>query len=240
MTAAPRILKGILFDLDGVVAETEDLHRRAYNLAFEEAGLTARWSEKDYRDRLHLTGGSKLSTVDLPPGVGSPDEFRERIYVRKRLYYLHLLNSVPLPARPGVVPLIQEALNEKVSLGAASTCAKEGAVAILDRSIGLDLRSQFSALCAGDDVVRRKPAPDVYLAALRNMGLEAAECIAIEDTRHGLESARSAGLCTLVTPSQYTLGDDFPAADKVVEDLASGGVDLQYLENLLLDSRNRS
>lgn len=240
MNRQTRTLKGIIFDLDGVVAETEDLHRRAYNLAFEEAGLATRWSELDYKDRLSLSGGSKLTTVPIPEEIADPAAYRADLYGKKRNYYLHLLETENLPARPGVVRLIDLALSEGIRLGAASTCAKEGALAILDRAIGKTQRTRFRALRAGDDVAHRKPAPDIYLAALRDLELEPTDCVAIEDTQHGLEASAGAGLCTLVTPSQYTVGDAFPGAEDVVEDLAAGDVDLQYLENLLVKFRGRS
>ena len=220
----------ILFDLDGVIADTEDLHRQAYNRAFAEAGIPIHWSEADYRARLIQSAGTKLQTVEPPAGVSDPVAFRKQLYARKRELYLEILNTGDLEPRPGVVRLVTQALEADLVLGAASTCAKEGALAILNRTLGPSLTSRFATIKAGDDVKRRKPFPDIYLLAIESLGFPVERCVAIEDSRHGLESAKAAGLWTLVTPSRYTRGDDFSEADLVVEDLDRGEIDPERLD----------
>jgi beta-phosphoglucomutase-like phosphatase (HAD superfamily) len=226
-------LRAIILDLDGVVAETEDLHRQAYNLTFEEAGIPLRWSYQDYRDRLVLSAGSKLKEIPVPDGQVDASRFHSELYSRKRSSYIDLLNEVRLPPRPGVLRLIDEAFEAGVRVAIASTCDKEGALVILKGCLGTGRISKLSSIRAGNDALRRKPAPDIYLLALGDLGLPAPSCVAIEDTRHGLESAHGAGLWTLVTPSQYTVGDDFNQANLVVEDLDTGGISLERLDNEL-------
>jgi HAD superfamily hydrolase (TIGR01509 family) len=226
-------LRGIVFDLDGVIADTEDLHRRAYNLAFADLGIEVEWSEQDYRDRLILSGGKKLETIQLPESDLSPEEFRRQIYSLKRSHYQALLRKGPLEPRPGVIRLIREARERGVRIGAASTCAKEGAVTILEEALGMEGARAFSVLKTGEDTPHRKPAPDIYLLALEALDLPARDCVAIEDSQHGLEAAKAAGLWTLVTPSQYTAGSDFSLADRVVPDLERGGIDLSVLDREL-------
>jgi HAD superfamily hydrolase (TIGR01509 family) len=223
-------LRGIILDLDGVVAETEDIHRQAYNAAFEEEGLPLRWSYQDYRARFTLSGGQKLADLPVPTGE-TPAVYQGRLYQKKRQHYVRLLHAAPLPPRPGVLRLVDAALAADVRLAAASTCAREGALAILDRCLGPERVKRFAAIQAGDDAPRRKPAPDVYLQALQELNLPPEVCVAIEDSRHGIEAAKAAGLWTLATPSQYTLGDDFSAADLVVEDLDAGPITLERLDS---------
>lgn len=227
------ILQAIVFDLDGVVAETEDLHRQAYNLAFEQVGVPTRWSFDDYKQRLHRSAGSKLEEISPPNPAAAPQEFRKEVYDLKRKNYLDLLVSSPLPPRPGVVRLIEEAEGQGIRLAAASTCAREGAQAILSKSLEERLASRFEVLKAGEDASRRKPDPEIYLLALAALGLPPTVCVAIEDTRHGLESAKGAGLATLVTPSDYTRGERFEEADWVVADLDTGRVGVWELDKML-------
>lgn len=232
--ACPRHLKGLLFDLDGVVADTEDLHRQAYNLAFEEAGLETRWSFSDYKQSFHLSAGGKLHQIQISKGLKEdPDHFRKRLYERKRSHYVKLLDEADLAPRPGVIRLIDEALLRGVALAAASTGAKEAAWAVLRKTLGRERAERFASLKAGDDAPRRKPAPDIYLLALKELGLSARSCVAIEDSAHGLKAAKTAGLWTLATPSQYSMGDDFSLADRVVEDLDRGEIDLDRLDREL-------
>jgi len=144
-----------------------------------------------------------------------------------------LVHKVRLPPRPGIIRLIDEALEAGVLVGVASTCDKAGAFTILKGCLGEERLNRISSVRAGEDAQHRKPAPDIYLLALGDLGVPASSSIAIEDTRHGIESAHGAGLWTLVTPSQYTLGDDFSEAELVVEDLDVGVIDLQRLDREL-------
>jgi len=226
-------LRAVILDLDGVVAETEDLHRQAYNLTFEEAGVPIHWTYDDYRARLIQSAGSKLKEIPIPEGFSDPGSFHSGLYARKRQFYIDLVRKTRLPARPGIHRLLDEAFEAGTQVGIASTCDKEGAFHILKGCLGQQRLNRLSTVCAGEDAPKRKPAPDIYLLALHNLGVSASSCIAIEDTLHGLESALAAGLWTLVTPSQYTVGDDFTQANLVVEDLDKGGITIRFLDNQL-------
>ena len=85
-------------------------------------------------------------------------------------------------------------------------------------------------ICAGDSVPTKKPAPDVYLRVLQELGLPAESCLAVEDSRNGLLSALAAGIRTIVTPCIYTQGENFDGAALVVEGL--DGLDLAAVEAL--------
>lgn len=233
-------LRGLILDLDGVLADTEDIHRQAYNLAFREAGISLEWSYDDYRSRLIQSAGSKLQGVTVPDGIKDRTAFLDHLYERKRQHYLELIRSPELKPRPGIVRLVDEALECGVALASASTCAREGAMAILDHCLGAERVRRFIAIRAGDDAPRRKPAPDIYLLALEDLALPPENCIAIEDSLHGLEAAHAAGLWTLVTPSQYTVGDDFSPADQIAADLDQGNISIVSLDRDLLRTRIRN
>jgi beta-phosphoglucomutase-like phosphatase (HAD superfamily) len=82
----------------------------------------------------------------------------------------------------------------------------------------------------GGEAARKKPAPDIYQFVLRELHLPAADCVALEDSSHGLEAAKAAGLFTLVTPSQWTVSENFAAADWVLPSLASCERPLEELQ----------
>jgi len=132
--------------------------------------------------------------VEPPADLSDEAGFRKRLYDRKRAFYQQLLRKGSVDPRPGIVPFIERALDEGIALGAASTCAKEGALTILNEVLGPELTSRFSTIKAGNDVEHRKPAPDIYLLGLSGLGLPADCCIAVEDSRHGLLAAKAAGL----------------------------------------------
>jgi beta-phosphoglucomutase-like phosphatase (HAD superfamily) len=107
-------------------------------------------------------------------------------------------------------------------LAVASTSAKPSVDAVLVHVVGEATAKQFAVL-AGDVVAAKKPAPDIYLLAAKNLGIPPQNCVAIEDSRNGLLSAHSAGLQVLVTTSWFTTAENFAEARLVVSALGDPG-----------------
>ena len=98
-------------------------------------------------------------------------------------------------------------------LAIASTTTAANVDALLTRHLGRRGLQQFHSVSCGDLVQQKKPEPDVYQLALSTLGLPADRCVAFEDSQNGLRAAKAAGLFTVVTPSQWTMGDDFGGAN---------------------------
>jgi len=230
-----------VFDVDGVIVETENIHRMAYNAMFKKSGIDVEWSPADYVERLAEVHGRKLQPVVDMLDVEDKADCVKRLHGVKKRCYEQLLDELGgqgnLLPRPGVLRLIREALANDVKLGLATVSPREGATKLLRYVLGESLLNQFSAFCTGYDVKKTKPAPDIYLAATSRLGTDGARTVAIEDTRHGLESAKKAGLLCIVTPSEYTVGSRFEAADLVVPDLdhfsQEKPVDVAVLDDLV-------
>jgi HAD superfamily hydrolase (TIGR01509 family) len=103
--------------------------------------------------------------------------------------------------------LIAEARASGLKLGIATTTSRANVEALLTAAFGTS--EGFHAIVCGEDVAKKKPDPEAYLLALRALALPAEACVAFEDSRNGLLAARGAGLRTVVTPSVYSVGDDF-------------------------------
>lgn len=221
------MLQAIIFDVDGTLAETEEVHRAAFNEAFKEAGLDWHWSEALYRDLLQVTGGKERIAhyIALSGGLGSTplevDEFISALHRRKTTLYAEMMASGLIGLRPGVAELIEGALSQDVRLAIATTTSRPNVDALLARTLGAKGLSAFAVIAAGDSVPAKKPAPDIFLAALADLGVPAPCALAIEDSANGLRSALGAGIATLVTPSRYSLGEDFTGAARVAETLAA-------------------
>jgi beta-phosphoglucomutase-like phosphatase (HAD superfamily) len=127
-----------------------------------------------------------------------------------------------------VARLIDEAAAAGVRLGIASTTTLRNVDALLLTNLGPGALQLFSIIGAGDQVARKKPAPDIYEFVLRELGEPPEQCVAVEDSANGLKSSHAAGLFTVITPSYWTRGEDFSAADWVLPSL--GGLDLRDLE----------
>lgn len=223
----------LIFDCDGVLADTERFgHLPAFNQAFREFGLPVRWSDDDYA-RLVLIGGGKeriasVLTTEFVEVNGLPaDEIGLRAVVaalhrRKSEIYTELVASGSMPARPGIVRLVQKAAEFGFILAVASTSAELSVRAVLEHSVGAALAARFRVF-AGDIVPHKKPAPDIYLAALEGLAIGRDDAVVIEDSANGLKSARAAHLRTVVTVSTYTRAEDFSGAALVVSSLGDPG-----------------
>jgi HAD superfamily hydrolase (TIGR01509 family) len=217
--------RAIIFDVDGTLSETEETHRRAFNRAFADAGLDWHWDQALYTELLDVTGGKERIRyyVESFGGTGiAPDELDDSIpalHAEKTRHYTAMVSGGEVPLRPGVRELIDDARSREFRLAIATTTTPANVDALLGATLGGT--ECFAAICAGDSVANKKPAPDVYELALQKLGLPAAACVAIEDSRNGLLSSVAAGIATVVTPGIYTVGHTFDEAALVIDELAA-------------------
>jgi len=223
-------LKGLIFDVDGTLAETEQAgHRIAFNRAFEELGLDWNWDEAVYDDLLQVFGGKERVRHFIDEHLagfiveGDLNDFIGDLHRRKTRHYVDLMKSGGIPLRSGVERLLNHARSEGLRLGIASTTTPENVTALLTATLGAHSIDWFDVIAAGDIVSQKKPAPDIYEYALQCLDLRASECIAFEDTGSGLRSAVSAGLETVVTVNDATRQQDFSGAAIVLDQLGEPG-----------------
>lgn len=209
-------LEALIFDVDGTLAETEELHRRAFNDAFAEAGLAWRWDAELYRELLKVTGGKErmlhYAAAHRPHEPAPADEQLRTLHARKTGRYAALVETGAVRLRPGIARLLEEARAAGLRLAIATTTSPANVSALLRATLGPAAEGWFAVVAAGDAVARKKPFPDVYELALAELGLSPLSCVAFEDSANGLRAARGAGLATVVTPSLYTADDDFEGA----------------------------
>jgi beta-phosphoglucomutase-like phosphatase (HAD superfamily) len=208
-----RVIDCVIFDMDGTLAETEEVHRIAFNRAFADFGLDWNWDVALYRQLLKVTGGKERIThfIEQTGGVADPD-FVARLHRAKTDVYTAMVDAGAVPLRPGVIDFIEAARAEGLTLAIATTTSMPNIESLLKSTLGAHWREIFPVVGAGDMVKKKKPAPDVYELALRELGKPAAQCVAIEDSRNGVLSARAAGLPVIAVRSTYSSDDDLSAA----------------------------
>jgi HAD superfamily hydrolase (TIGR01509 family) len=217
----------LIFDCDGVLADTERHgHLPAFNGAFGELGIPMRWSDDEYAALVRIGGGKERIAAALADprhaamfGEGGPPaDLVARVHAVKTDIYRALVADGVMPPRPGVARLIRSALASGWQVAVASTSAPRSVRSVLDSVVGRETAERIP-IFAGDVVLAKKPAPDIYLLAMDRLGARAETTIVVEDSAVGMRAAVSAGLACIVTPSSYTLADDFTPAAAVVSSL---------------------
>ena len=226
MNTAHNELKAFLFDVDGTLSDTErDGHRVAFNQAFEEYGLDWNWDIDTYGKLLAVTGGKErmkyytenfMDQADIPDDI---DSLIPELHQAKTRHYTELLSSGAIPLRPGVERLIREARDRGYRLAIATTTTPANVTALLTHTLGEEAIDWFDVIAAGDIVPAKKPAPDIYDYAMKQMGLNAEQCIAFEDSENGIHASRGADLCTIITVNGYTHDHDFTGASIVLDQM---------------------
>ena len=203
-------LRAVLWDVDGTLAETErDGHRVAFNQAFEALGLPWRWNVERYGELLRITGGRErllhdMSTrADAPAVPGEREALARALHARKNAFFADLARSARLPLRDGVLALMCECGERGVRMGIATTTSRVNVAALLSMHLGAGWQDRFAAVVCGEDVRQKKPDPEVYRLALRQLGISPLEAVAIEDSPGGVAAARAAGVPVIVTRSAY-------------------------------------
>lgn len=216
------MLKALIFDVDGTLAETEDLHRQGFNRAFRTLGLPWYWSPELYAELLKVMGGKErlLHYIErFHPGEAA--ELKRRmpeIHDLKTRFYGELARSSGLSLRPGVRRLVEQARRQGVRLAVATTTSRPNIDLLLTLNFP-DAAHPFDVIAAGDEAARKKPAPDIFALAVHRLGIDPSEAIAFEDSAAGIRSALAAGLPVLATRSRYTRSHRLDGAFSAVSDL---------------------
>ena len=208
----------LLFDVDGVLADTEALNARASAMMFAELyGVTVQ--PGDFYPFIGTGDERYVEGVAEQYGVQMDTEAAVN---RRAENFFKLLRTEPLPAAPGVLELVAEArASGHVRLAIATSGRQAKQFPVIE---GTGLRLEwFDAVITGDDVTRKKPDPQIYQLAGERLGLPPERCVVVEDAPVGVTAAKAAGMwCVAVTTS--ALRDALAAADLIVDSLADVSV----------------
>jgi len=233
--------EALILDVDGTLADTErNGHRCAFNAAFSEVGLDWNWAEDLYGKLLAVTGGKERIRYYIEqwrPALADRDDLDELVadlHRRKTLHYLGMLSRGDIPLRTGVMRLLRQTREAGVRLAIATTTTPENVDTLLACSGGADVPGWFEVIAAGDVVPAKKPSPGIYHLALKELGLEARDCVAVEDSANGVQAALGAGLrALLVTVNDYTKDQDLSGAAMVTDGLGEPGRAVKVLRGAL-------
>jgi beta-phosphoglucomutase len=216
------MVKAIVFDFDGVLADSEWLHLRAYQELLDPIGV--RLTKEIYCERyLGFDDEGVFQQVAADYRLMLGDEEIELLIAEKGRRFEKMISSTNV-LYPAAVPTVR-ALAAAYPLGIASGSLRQEIELMLR---GASLNDAFRFIVSADDTERTKPAPDPYLKAAEMHGLAPRECAAIEDSNWGLQSARDAGLVTIGLASSYPANE--LKADVTVERLED--ITLEFIRAL--------
>jgi len=184
-------IKAVIFDLDGVVVSTDDYHYRAWKVMADEEGI---YFDKTINERLR--GVSRMESLEIILEKADKEytnEEKVQMAEKKNSLYRELLNELtPNDILPGVMNVLEDlkAKNIKIAIGSSS----KNTPMILGK---IGLKDYFDAVADGNDIKNSKPDPEVFLLAARKIGMEAKECLVVEDADAGVEAALAGNMKVL-------------------------------------------
>tara|TARA_B100000795_G_scaffold159178_1_gene119649 strand:- start:11671 stop:12327 length:657 start_codon:yes stop_codon:yes gene_type:complete len=203
------MLKAVLFDMDGVIVDTEPLHRKAYFLMFNDMDI-------DVTEAMY-TGYTGQSTLNICKqlvtyfNITTPPETLVAI---KRKHFKYLFeNDTSLQLLDGVLDLIKNYHNHGLTLVLASSASMPNINRIFKR---FDLDQYFVAKLSGADLKESKPHPEIFIKAAEASGQPKKQCMVIEDSSNGIKAANQAGIFVVGYDSKHSTDQDYSNANKVV------------------------
>jgi pseudouridine-5'-monophosphatase len=223
----------VLFDLDGLLADTEPLQKRAFEAVCRRYG----GDELTIPDEVHATFVGKSDAENARDVV---ERFRldvtpERLIEERVELYVDILENTPVPTMDGVREALDAVRSAALRLAVGSSSIRRHVEVSLRRAFEtmaypLSPDAVFDTIVCGDDpgIRHRKPAPDIYLQCAHKLGVPPEACVVLEDSASGIESARRAGIVrAIAVPNCYTRGHDFSRAFRVfrrVDDLLTSAI----------------
>jgi beta-phosphoglucomutase len=207
------MIRTVIFDMDGVIIDTEPLHHRAFFTQFAELGITV--SDALYASFL----GSSTRNVfqQLKQEFNLPQEVDELLMRKRELFNEAFDTDADLDLLPGVRALIEDIKQHGIQMVLASSASKATIARVFNR---FGLGPYFTHLVSGEDFAQSKPNPEIFLHAAALAETPVTECIVIEDSANGVAAAKAAGIYCIGYASLHSAGQDLRLADRVIQDFS--------------------
>lgn len=214
-------ISAVILDMDGVLVDTEPLHIESFRRYL--AMLQINYPDGFIESFIGFSIEDNIRKINATYLQGREIAVDEGVRLRDA-YFIELIRETPLVLAEGFTSLLKEIRKQRLSLALASSSINEHINIILENMSARwkqngSLKTTFDAITGGDEVIRKKPAPDIYLRTLEKLNLPADRCIAVEDSYAGILSAKSAGLATIGLRNRFIDEKKLETADAVINSL---------------------
>lgn len=204
------MFRAVIFDMDGVIIDSEPIYFKAGNKLFQYLGLDV--SEEEHHSYVGISSKDMWSHLRNKYKIDLSTE--ELVEMEMNMYIDYLLSRKDEKPIPGVVELIEDLYKNNRDLALASSSSIKSIKIVLDM---FNLGKFFETIVSGYEVESGKPAPDIFLYAAKRLGVQPEDCVVIEDSENGIEAAKSAGMKCIGFKNLNSGKQDLSSADMVID-----------------------
>lgn len=206
------MIQAAIFDMDGLMINTEPLQSQAYEHVLKSYGKTPQYYPSGVVQKI---GVKEKDNWELMKSIYSINEPTDLLIAKRKPVYFQLLQEHVAP-QPGLFALLQTLNEHKIPMAVASSSLRYSILLVLKK---LNIQHYFGAIVSGEDVTYGKPAPDIFLKASEELKVLPQNCVVFEDAQSGIEAGKAAGMKVIAVPNEFTRDHDFSKADSIVNSL---------------------
>jgi len=217
------MIKAVIFDMDGLMIDTEPIQSKGFKLLLEEYGKKPICHKNGLIHSVGKTGSCAQLKIDY-----KINEDLDILKQKRQQYYQQVLKSETVKPMFGLSQLLRLLKKNNFKIAVGTLSFMEDINVIFPK---LKILSYFDVFVTCEDVINGKPAPDIYLRAAEKLNLRPTECLVLEDSESGVSSGKSADMKVIAVPNKFTKDHDFSKADLIVNSL--NDINLKIIDKLL-------